>query len=115
MGSIFKLIISGITLLVLVGMLVIMYFISLPGEVPEKIGGKEQIIQNKGKSPDLLNELEFAVGKKKKIILTEAQVNHYLDKQLKVKQGGFFKRFLTIKGMWVKFSPDVVDFYIGAK
>jgi len=64
---------------------------------------------------DLKQKMRNAHNSGSELKITESELNQYLMKNLKLKQGGFLKDFATIKGVYVDLKPDVMEVFIERK
>jgi len=112
MGKKLKVVAIILALITIVLMGFVVYFLSLPGELPEKIDGREDIIAGRIKEDNLLDDLKLAVDSKTPIILTEERINHYLASKVVMTQGGKLSEYISIKGVWVKLEKDAATVFI---
>lgn len=114
MRSIFQLAVTIFSFLMILGMLICVYLISLPGELPE-VSGMADIRAGKIKKVHLGDRLQLAANSKTKITFTEEQLNHYLSGKVKLSQTGKVNKNLSIKGIWVELSEDTLTLYLERK
>jgi hypothetical protein len=62
--------------------------------------------------PDLANLLENAARNKNGVRITEEQINSYLRRTLIFEQEGWFKSFVSARGVWVRLQEDIVEVII---
>ncbi|MGJ8657802.1 MAG: hypothetical protein ACSHX6_15245 [Akkermansiaceae bacterium] len=78
------------------------------------VSGREGIA--KGQSSigyvDIERKVRNALNADVEVTLTEAELNQYIAKNVKMKQGGFMKDFATVKGVYVDLKPDVMEIFI---
>ncbi len=56
--------------------------------------------------------LENAVKNKHGVRITEEEINNYIRRTLKFEQEGWFKSFVTSRGVWVRLEEDVIEVII---
>lgn len=61
---------------------------------------------------DIERKVRNALDENAEVTVTEAELNQYIAKNLKMKQGGFMKDFATMKGVYVDLKPDMVEIFI---
>jgi len=61
---------------------------------------------------DIERKVRNALNDNAEVTLTEAELNQYIAKNLKMKQGGFMKGFAKVKGVYVDLKPDVMEVFI---
>jgi hypothetical protein len=61
---------------------------------------------------DIERKIRNALDENAEVTITEAELNQYLAKNVKMKQGGFMKDFATMKGVYVDLKPDIVEIFI---
>ena len=61
---------------------------------------------------DLGAVLKDAEKNKRKVRITEEELNKYLRRTLKFEQGGWFKSFVTARGAWIKLEDGVIEVII---
>lgn len=61
---------------------------------------------------DLESKLRNALNAYKEVTITEAQLNLYIAKKLKMSQGGYFKDFAKVKGVYVDLKPGEMEIFI---
>ncbi len=61
---------------------------------------------------DIERKVRNALDANVEVTLTEAELNQYIAKNLKMKQGGFMKDFAKVKGVYVDLKPDVMEIFI---
>lgn len=112
MGKLLKFFVAILTLLIILGMVIIMFFASRPTDLPE-IDGKAAVESgNLSTVRDIKNELDFSLKSKTKLTLTEADINKYLGKYIKGKQDGKGKEYVEFKGIWVNLVEDTAQLFI---
>jgi len=61
---------------------------------------------------DVERKVRNALNANAEVTLTEAELNQYIAKNLKMKQGGFMKGFAKVKGVYVDLKPDMMEIFI---
>jgi hypothetical protein len=61
---------------------------------------------------DVERKVRNALNANAEVTLTEAELNQYIAKNLKMKQGGFMKGFAKVKGVYVDLKPDMMEVFI---
>ncbi len=112
-AGILKGILTLLILGTLVGMGAYVYFAWQKADL-SVVDGREKIINGDdlNSEADVLQKLVNARNGNYVVTLTEEEVNAYLAKKLKLKQGGPMKGFASIKGIYVDFTPDLMEVFI---
>lgn len=78
------------------------------------VSGREGIA--KGQSGigyvDIERKVRNALNADVEVTLTEAELNQYIAKNVKLTQGGFMKGFASVKGVYVDLKPDMMEIFI---
>ena len=61
---------------------------------------------------DIERKVRNALNDNAVVTLTEAELNQYIAKNLKMKQGGFMKGFAKVTGVYVDLKPDLMEIFI---
>ena len=61
---------------------------------------------------DIERKVRNALNADVEVTLTEAELNQYIAKNVRLKQGGFMKDFATVKGVYVDLKPDLMEIFI---
>jgi hypothetical protein len=107
----FSLVKTSITLLVLGILLAIGGFIYFgwQGADLSDVSGRKGIAIG---YVDIERKVRNALNDNAEVTLTEAEINQYISKNLKMRQGGFMKGFAKVKGVYVDLKPDVMEVFI---
>lgn len=114
MKSIFKFSIIGLVVLMIGGMFLYVYLLSLPSELPE-IDGAGKIRSGKIEKTSLGDKLQLAVNSKRSITFTEKELNHYLAEKVKLKQLGKVSEYAKVSGLWVQLEEEKITFFLERK
>ncbi len=108
-----KMVMTLLVLLVLGAMGGFIYYGWQGGDLSE-VSGRDGIM--KGQSGigyvDIERKVRNALNADREVTLTEAELNQYIAKNLKMKQGGFMKGFATVKGVYVDLKRDMMEVFI---
>ena len=108
-----KMVVSLLVLLVLAAMGGFIYY-GWQGADLSGVSGRVGI--SKGQSGigyvDIEQKVRNALNADVEVTLTEAELNQYIARNVKMKQGGFMKGFATVKGVYVDLQPDVMEIFI---
>lgn len=78
------------------------------------ISGREGLI--KGQEAigyvDIKKKIENALNSKSEVVISEAEINQYIAKNLKMNQGGLFKGFASVQGVYVDLTDDHMEIFI---
>jgi len=61
---------------------------------------------------DIERKVRNALNANVEVTITEADLNQYIAKNVKMKQGGFMKGFATVRGVYVDLKPDIMEIFI---
>lgn len=79
-----------------------------------EVSGREGI--SKGQSGigyvDIERKVRNALNANVEVTITEAELNQYLAKNIKMKQAGWMKGFATVKGVYIDLRPDMMEIFI---
>ena len=78
------------------------------------ISGREGLI--KGQEAigyvDIKKKIKNALNSKSEVAISEAELNQYIAKNLKMNQGGLFKGFASIQGVYIDLTDDQMEIFI---
>lgn len=102
-----------IVLIVLVGLGGITYFGWNKADM-SGISGREGIVKGQESIGyvDIKQKLTNAVKSNSEVTITEAEMNQYIAKNLKMNQGGLFKDYSSVKGVYVDLTEDQIEIFI---
>lgn len=103
-----KLLLSLVILVVLGGLGGFVYFGWQSADLSDVSGSKGRAIGY----VDLKQKVRNAISSNSEVKITEAELNQYLLKNLKMKQGGFMNDFASVKGVYVDLKPDIMEVFI---
>jgi hypothetical protein len=108
-----KMLMTLLILIVLAAMGGFVYF-GWQGADLSGVSGREGIV--KGQTGigyvDIERKVRNALNADVEVTLTEAELNQYIAKNMKMTQGGFMKGFATVKGVYVDLKPDMIEVFI---
>ena len=61
---------------------------------------------------DIKKKIQNALNSNLEVVITEAEINQYIAKNLKLNQGGLIKGFSSIKGVYVDLTDDHMEIFI---
>jgi hypothetical protein len=111
MVKFFKAAMTLLTFLIIGGMGLCIYLLSLPGGLPE-IDGRDEILAGRVVDEKLFDRMKLAFNSKTEFVVSEEQLNQYMASRLKVSQGGKLQRNVSVKGVWVNLTENNVTFYL---
>lgn len=108
LGKLMGLLILG----VLVGLAAALYYIALPQDLSD-IGGYAPIATTPASPPrDMRAVLEKSLEGDYSVTLSETELNHWLARELELKQGGEFAKWVKLKRVWVRLREGVAEVII---
>ena len=115
-GSFLKFILCLVIVALLGGMVAFVYFTGHSQDL-SGINGREAVIKAREEnrdimSTDVLEKIGNGYDGNFEVKITEEELNRYIAKKLKMKQGGWMKGFATIKGVYVKLKKDEMEVFI---
>lgn len=79
----------------------------------DHIAGRGEIINGRPIAAPLLKiRVAMAIEKDYPITFREEEINAWLSKRLEVKQAGYLAPFVKVRGVWVDFKQDAIEFII---
>jgi hypothetical protein len=97
---------------VLVGLGAAIYHITLPQDLSD-IGGHSPSLTKPASPPrDMKAVLTKAIEGDYSVQLSETELNHWLARELELKQGGELAEWVTLKRVWVRLREDVAEVII---
>jgi len=89
------------------------FFPAIQGYPMDHIAGRGEILNGRPIAAPLLKiRVATAIEKNYPITFREEEINAWLSKRLEVKQGGYLAPFVKVRGVWVDFKQDEIEFII---
>lgn len=85
-----------------------MFFASQPQDLSD-IGGYGVVAEDPERGRDVGAELRASVERGHEVRLTEAEINHWLARTLRTRQGGLLEEHVALKGVWVRLEDGVAE------
>lgn len=101
-----------IVFLAIVGLGAALFFISLPQDLTD-LGGNAPVSTTAVSPPrDMEAVLRKSIEGDYSVVLTEKELNDWLGRELKLKQGGELAEWVSMKRVWVRLREDVAEIVI---
>ena len=108
LGKLFGLLVFA----VIVGLGVALYFISLPQDLSD-VGGYAPAAESPASPPrDIEAVLRKSIEGDYSVTLSETELNNWLGRELKLKQGGELAQWVSLKRVWVRLRDGVAEIII---
>jgi hypothetical protein len=108
LGKLFGLLVFA----VIVGLGAALYFISLPQDLSD-IGGYAPAAETSASPPrDIEAVLRKSIEGDYSVTLSETELNNWLGRELKLKQGGELAQWVSLKRVWVRLRDGVAEIII---
>lgn len=99
-------------LVVISGLGAALYYISLPQDLTD-IGGYTPVAKTPASPPrDIDTVLRKSIEGDYSVILSETELNNWLGREMKLKQGGELAKWVSLKRIWVRLRGDVAEIIV---
>lgn len=98
--------------LVIIGLGAALYFVSLPQDLSDLAGSKQDASTAVSPPRDMKAVLTKSIEGKYSVTLSEKELNQWLASQLVLKQGGQLAEWVSLKNVYVRLREDVAEVII---